>query len=207
MDSISQKIIDLAEKHARDLDEKLKERVNEMQNDDLSHYLIYRVLGISEEEGNLIDLYQNKGRLLYRSAGSFLEKVAVLCFKHKFPSAQKIVIPNDQGTRPKTFEIDCLVDNRAHEIKWREATTDGDHISKEHERVKATQSYGFTPIRVMFYYPNRKQSVRVQEILSALYNGLGGEYYYGDKAWNYLAQETDIDLKKILSDIASLKER
>ena len=113
-----------------------------MQNDDLSHYMIYRVLGINEEEGNLIDLYQNKGRLLYRSAGSFLEEVAILCFQRKFSSAQKKTIPNNQGTRPKTFEIDCLIDKKAHEIKWREATTDGDHIAKEHDRVKAIQSKG-----------------------------------------------------------------
>lgn len=33
-----------------------------MANDNKSHYLIYRVLGISFEEGENIDLYQNKGR-------------------------------------------------------------------------------------------------------------------------------------------------
>lgn len=31
-----------------------------MQKDDTSYYLIYRVLGISNEEGKLIDEYQNK---------------------------------------------------------------------------------------------------------------------------------------------------
>ena len=31
-----------------------------MDADDKSHFLIYRVLGVSDEEGNLIDVYQNK---------------------------------------------------------------------------------------------------------------------------------------------------
>ena len=55
----------------------------------------------------------------------------------------------------------------------------------------------------MFYYPNRKQSIRVQGIIETLYNGVGGEYYFGDNAWNYLFRETEIDLKRILQDIVS----
>ncbi|EJG73160.1 restriction endonuclease R.XbaI [Streptococcus pneumoniae 2082170] len=45
-----------------------------MANDNKSHYLIYRVLGISFEEGENIDLYQNKGRFLYKYAGSFFRR-------------------------------------------------------------------------------------------------------------------------------------
>ncbi len=48
-----------------------------MQSDNNSHYLIYRVLGISNKEGKLIDLYQNKGRFLYKYAGAFLEDAAI----------------------------------------------------------------------------------------------------------------------------------
>ena len=113
----------------------LSKRVEEMKEDDRSHHLIYRVLGITDEEGNLIDLYQNKGRFLYRYAGSFLEAVTKLSFKEAFPESDSLRIPNTQGRRPKTFEIDCLVGLDAHEIKWRDATTDGDHITKEHTRI------------------------------------------------------------------------
>ena len=35
-----------------------------MQKDDFSHYLIYQVLGVTDKEGELIDIYQNKGRFL-----------------------------------------------------------------------------------------------------------------------------------------------
>jgi len=205
VEHIENAIIALAEKYAQGLEQKVTDRVEEMQQDNLSHYLIYQVLGIDEKEGYLINLYQNKGRFLYKYAGSFLEEAAFLCFKHKFPDVEKIKIPNNQGTRPKTFEIDCLVGNRAYEIKWRDATTDGDHITKEHTRVKAIQSQGYIPIRVMFYYPNRGQAIKIQKTLETLYTGVAGEYYYGDVAWKYISDVTGIDLHKILTDIASKK--
>ena len=195
-------IKNLADEYASDLKEQVDARVEEMQDDDNSHYLIYRVLGVSDEEGNLIDLYQNKGRFLYKYAGAFLEEAAIICFKYKYADAQKTKIQNTLGTRPKTFEIDCLVGTDAHEIKWRDATTDGDHITKEHTRVKVIQASGYIPIRVMFYYPQRSQAKKIQETLETLYLGIGGKYYYGDSAWKYVKNYTGIDLIEILEKIA-----
>ena len=203
MEDISREIFSLAEKYANEFNQKVAERVEEMQFDDLSHHLIYQVLGVDEKEGYLIDLYQNKGRFLYNYAGSFLGEAAFLCFKYKYFDARKIKIPNNQGIRPKTFEIDCLIGDRAYEIKWRDATTDGDHITKEHTRVRAIQSQGFMPIRLMFYYPNREQAIRIQRTLETLYKGVGGEYYFGNEAWNHLLIKTDVDLRKILMGIVS----
>lgn len=193
----------LAVKYANDLKSKMDDRVAEMDADDTSHYLIYRVLGISDAEGKLIDVYQNKGRFLYKYAGSFLEEAAKLCFLEKFPECGSRIIENTIGHRPKTFEIDCLVEGkRALEIKWRDATTDGDHITKEHTRLQAIAVSGYKPIRVMFYYPNRSQAIRIQQTLETLYHGVGGEYFYGDAAWDYVHKETGVDLKTILERIA-----
>lgn len=174
-----------------------------MEGDDLSHYLIYRVLGISEREGHLIDVYQNKGRFLYKYAGSFLEEATKLCFKEAFPDSGSLRIKNTRGQRPRTFEIDCLVGDDALEIKWKDATTDGDHITKEHTRIQVISDAGYTPIRVMFYYPNRAQAIRIQETLETLYKGVRGEYYFGDAAWSYVRDKTSIDLKAILEEIAN----
>ena len=193
----------LADQYAQRLNTVIEGRVAEMQSDDLSHYLIYRVLGISEQEGQLIDVYQNKGRFLYKYAGSFLEEATKLCFKEAFPGSASLRISNTRGQRPRTFEIDCLVGNDALEIKWKDATTDGDHITKEHTRIQVISDAGYTPIRVMFYYPNRAQAIRIQETLETLYEGVGGEYYYGDAAWNYVRDKTTIDLKRILEEIAN----
>ena len=202
-EEVKTEICALAKSYREELNLKIDEKITEMANDDNSHFLIYRVLGIPKDEGINIDVYQNKGRFLYKYAGSFLEAATILCFKKAFPDTQeKVMIENTIGIRPKHFEIDCLVKNNACEIKWRDATTDGDHITKEHTRIKAINSFGYKPIRIMFYYPNRAQAINIQKTLETLYHGIGGEYYYGEKAWEYIKTQTNIDLKQILEELA-----
>jgi hypothetical protein len=205
--SIEEKVRALAAKYAHDLKQRMDARVEEMKYDDKSHYLIYQVLGIADEEGELIDIYQNKGRFLYKYAGAFLEEAAFLCFKERFPEAKRAQVENTLGRRPKQFGIDCLIGNDAIEIKWRDATTDGDHITKEHTRIKAIKEHGLNPIRVMFYYPNRDQAIRIQETIKTVYRGIGGECYMDDDAWDYLENRTGIDLKAILIRIAEENRR
>ena len=203
MDELIQNIKNLAEIYSANLKGKIKARTEEMKADDNSHYLIYRILGISLQEGQLIDQYQNTGRFLYKYAGSFLEEVATLCLNHKFPDGIKTKVDNTIGQRPKTFEIDFLNGNDAIEVKWRDATTDGDHITKEHTRVKVIRNHGYKPIRIMFYYPQREQAIRIQQTLKTLYAGVEGEYYGGDEAWEHLKAYSGVDLKAILNVIAN----
>jgi hypothetical protein len=200
--SIEESIRLLARKYAHRLKKVIDERIEEMKGDDRSHFLIYQVLGAGNEEGRLVDEYQNKGRFLYKYAGSFLEEAAKLCFLERFPDSGSARIPNTQGRRPKTFEIDCLVASDAIEIKWRDATTDGDHITKEHTRIRAIVDAGHTPIRVMFYYPNRAQAIKIQQTLETLYKGVNGQYYFGDAAWNFVKRRTGVDLLAILKTLA-----
>lgn len=200
--TVKDQIKNIAKKYSTDLAKKIDDRICEMKNDDKSHYLIYNVLGITETEGDAIDIYQNKGRFLYKYAGSFLEDAVILCMQTKFSNAQKKVkIPNKLSPRPKTVEIDCLIENLAFEIKWRDATTDGDHITKEHTRLNVVKNAGYTPIRLMFFSPNRTQAIKIQDTLKTIYHGLKGEYFAGDEAWNYIKTYTDIDLKEILVEI------
>lgn len=199
-------IKELADNYSDALKHQVELRMEEMAADDTSHYLLYRVLGVTNEEGEMIDLYQNKGRFLYKYAGAFLEEAAMICIKYAYPESSKIKIPNTLGMKPKTFEIDCLVGNLAHEIKWRDATTDGDHITKEHTRVQVISEKGYKPIRIMFYYPQREQAKKIQRTLETLYKGIGGEYFYEDSAWKYIKDFTGIDLLKILEKIAELRE-
>ncbi|PKO23537.1 MAG: restriction endonuclease [Chloroflexi bacterium HGW-Chloroflexi-1] len=205
--SIEQDIRALAAKYAQALKQRMDARVEEMKGDDRSHYLIYQVLGITDEEGELIDVYENKGRFLYKYAGAFLEEAASLCFKVKFPDAGPAQVENTLGQRPKQFGIDCLIGDDAIEIKWRDATTDGDHITKEHTRIKVIKEHGLNPIRVMFYYPNREQAIRIQETIKTVYRGIGGECYMGDDAWSYIHGRTGVDLKAILTKIAGENRR
>src|SRR3989338_11308393 len=93
--NISERINALASKYSQTLKTVMDARITEMEADDNSHYLLYRVLGVTDAEGRLIDEYQNKGRFLYKYAGSFLEEAAILCFEEKFPKAKrKLRIPN-----------------------------------------------------------------------------------------------------------------
>ena len=200
--SIEERIRVLAREYADRLKQAIDARLEEMQHDDRSHCLIYQVLGVGDQEGRLVDEYQNKGRFLYKYAGSFLEEAAKLCFLEKFPDSGAVRVPNTRGRRPSTFEIDCLIASDAIEIKWRDATTDGDHITKEHTRIRAIVDAGHTPIRVMFYYPNRAQAIKIQQTLETLYQGVSGQYYYGDMAWEYMKKRTGVDLFAIMQVLA-----
>ncbi|MDR6966047.1 hypothetical protein J2X31_000040 [Flavobacterium arsenatis] len=203
MEELIQSIKNLAEVYSTNLKGKIEARTEEMKADDNAHYLIYRVLGISLEQGQLIDSYQNTGRFLYKYAGSFLEASATLCLNYKFPEGIKTKVENTIGQRPKTFEIDFLNNNDAIEVKWKDATTDGDHITKEHTRVQVIKNHGYKPIRIMFFYPQRLQAIRIQQTLKTLYAGVDGEYYGGDEAWDFLKAYSGVDLKAILTEIAN----
>lgn len=182
-----------------DLQKKIQERKEEMESDNNDHYLLYNGLGFSSEEGYQVDFQQNVGRFLYKYAGSLMEDLVINCFKMAHSDAEsKVKLKNTIDQSPKTVEIDCLIGNRAIEIKWKDATTDGDHIKKEHKRVKVIKDAGYTPIRLMFFEPNRDQAIRIQSRLKDLYEELGGEYYSGAAAWEYLKKDTGIDLREIL---------
>lgn len=77
-----------------------------------------------------------------------------------------------------------------------------DHITKEYARMKVIADAGYKPIRVMYYYPNRDQAKKIQSAIETLYAGVGGHYFYGDKAWEYVKTRTGIDLYGILENIA-----
>lgn len=49
----------------------------------------------------------------------------------------------------------------------------------------------------MFFEPNRVQAIKIQEKIKKLYQDIGGEYYSGELAWEYLKVNTGIDLKKL----------
>lgn len=136
-----------------------------------------------------------------------MEKVTLLCLQAKYPDGEcKVRVPNDTSMRPKTYEIDFLNGVDAIEIKWRNATTDGDHIAKEHARVQAIKKKGYTPIRVMYYYPQRVQALRIQETIKTIYRGLDGYYYFGDEAWVFIKDYTGIDLESILHNLSRNSE-
>lgn len=189
-------------RYKEELQKKVIEREKEMKEDNNEHYLVYNALGFTDAQGYQIDYQQNVGRFLYKYAGTLLEEMAIKCFKIAFPEAkEKVKLPNTIDQSPKKVEIDCLVGNKAYEIKWKDATTDGDHIKKEHKRIMIISDAGFKPIRIMFFEPNRVQSIKIQKNLKKIYEEIGGEYYSGEAAWNYIQETTKIDLKEIFENM------
>jgi hypothetical protein len=61
MITVEEQIKQLADQHAQKLSAEIDQRIKVMSTDNIDHYLIYRVLGVSASEGELIDVYQNKG--------------------------------------------------------------------------------------------------------------------------------------------------
>ena len=62
--TVEHEIRNLASAYSDRLKKVIDKRVEEMKFDDFSHYLIYQVLGISNQESHLIGVYQNKARRL-----------------------------------------------------------------------------------------------------------------------------------------------
>lgn len=184
------------------LQEKIRERQLEMQQDKNTHYMIYNALGFTDKEGYEIDYQQNVGRFLYKYAGTMVEDLVLQCIKDAYPDAkEKVLLKNTIDNSPKKVEIDCLVGKKAYEIKWKDATTDGDHIKKEKKRVKIIKDAGYIPVRVMLFNPERSQAIKIQKKLKELYKEVDGEYYSGEDAWEYLRKITGTDLKRFFENL------
>lgn len=54
----------------------------------------------------------------------------------------------------------------------------------------------------MFYYPQREQALKIQATLKTIYEGVKGQYYGGEEAWEFIKNYSGFDLKKILTKIA-----
>lgn len=185
----------LAARIRDDLARQVEARRLELEGDDTSHQELYRVLGVPAEECARIDLYQNVGRFVYKYAGALLESATQLCLAGAGDGAP-LMLENTVSSSPRQFEIDCYTkrDNKAHEIKWRDATTDGDHIKKEHNKIRAIVAAGHIPVRVMYYMPVRAQARRIQERILAEFRSCG-EAYVGEEAWKYVRDYSGVDLR------------
>lgn len=183
------------------LAEKIASREKELLTEATDHQDVYRVLGIAPEDCPKIDLYQNIGRFVYRYAGSLLEDTTRLLLSET-GEGETLIVENVVSRNPAQFHIDCYtkVDNRAHEIKWRDATTDGDHVTKERNKIASILAAGHIPVRVMYYVPVRRNARRIQEKIIATFRE-NGEAYIAGEAWDYVRDRSGVDLRLLLSKL------
>jgi ApaLI-like restriction endonuclease. len=197
-------IKDLALKQIRCMNHRMAERILEMRQEDKTHHLMFNVLGYTDEQATKIEEQEQRARFLYANAGKFADKSVKLCFTKTHDDAKTIKIPNPNGPRPKTFEIDIALPNGdGIEVKWRDATTDGDHRNKEQNRVRAIADAGFKPIRVMLFLPNRDKAIKAQAHLKEIYREVGGSYLSGADGFDFIRERTKIDYLSILKEIAA----
>ena len=167
--------------------------------DSREHARVYRALGIDDKTGLELDERHMEARFVYTHAGRLMEGISRVCILSSHPARAKVRVPNICGSKPKRFEIDVLAEDKdAIEVKWRDATTDGDHITKELDRVASVKDSGYKPIRLMFFEPSGKEAVKIQDQLSAEYPLIGGEYYRGPAAFAFLKDYTGIDVLALL---------
>lgn len=196
-------IKDLALLQIRCMNHRMAERFLEMKEESKAHHLMFRVLGYTDAEANEIEQQEQRARFIYANAGKFADKSVKLCFMRRYTDARTVKIPNPYGAKPKTFEIDVALESGdGIEIKWRDATTDGDHRNKEKARVRAVADAGYKPIRVMLFDPNRDKAIKAQGELKQIYKEVGGEYLSGMDGFAFIQERTSIDYLGILQEIA-----
>jgi hypothetical protein len=170
-----------------------------MAKDANHHHFLYQMMGLSDLEAVELDVNQNNSRLLYRRLALCVEDLVWECFTAAQPdSLRHVIIPNVVGEKPANFEIDIVSANRGLEVKWRDATTDGDHVMKEKHRIISVAAAGYIPHRIMLCTPEREQARKIQERMRRIYAQNNGFFLAGDDAWSFIKQETGFNLKKCI---------
>jgi hypothetical protein len=189
----------ICKRHAAAVQEGFAKVQERMAADSRDHARVYRALGIDDQIGRELDERHMEARFVYTHAGRLMEGISKVCILSTRSARAKVRVPNICGNKPKRFEIDFLAEEKdGIEVKWRDATTDGDHITKERDRVASVKNAGYKPIRLMFFEPAGKDALKIQDKLSAEYPAIGGEYYRGPAAFAFLKDYTGIDVLKLL---------
>ncbi len=196
---IENEIRTICQRHAEAVREGFAKVQERLASSSREHARVFRALGIDDKTGLELDERHMEARFVYTHAGRLMEDISSVCILSTRTARAKVRVPNICGSKPKRFEIDVLAEEMdAIEVKWRDATTDGDHITKERDRATSVKAAGYKPIRLMFFEPSGKDAVKIQDQLSVEYPLIGGEYYRGPAAFAFLKVYTGIDVLALL---------
>jgi hypothetical protein len=205
---IEDKLDALVQKQREETAQKIEEREAEMQQDDTDHYLLFRVFGFDGRQAHTLDFHQNVSRILYRRMGDLMEGVSLTVLGETHEGEKRLVprteAAKNTSTKKETYEIDFLsqADGRAHEIKWRDSTTDGKHVAGEILKAKRFHSLGYLPVRVMYFTPQRDTSRSAMERINAAYHDLDGEVHVGEQAFAYMRHYTGFNVWQYINRVA-----
>jgi hypothetical protein len=195
---IEKEIMTILDNVKNNLGSKIKQRTIDMDSEDPDSHILFKLLGFDKEESKKIDLYHNIGRLVYRSSADLMEKIVIKLFETT-KNATRLRLENPFPP-PQIFNIDAYVksEKRAYEIKWKHATTDGDHVNKEMQKPKTIKKHGLIPIHLVFFTSERKNAISALDRIIKAYKSVDGEVYVGNDAFQHLHEYTGFDLKKFL---------
>lgn len=184
----------------------VQRRRADLLQDANGHRMMTGALGVPDASLGSLDAAHNEARLLYRHCGNLAQTICGICFAAAFPGSGPRMIGNPvEGAKPRRYEIDWLMPTmEALEFKWRDATTDGDHVRKERARLSAVRKAGFVPVRIMLFQPERKAARKIQAALSMAYEAEGGVYLAGPEAFGFVHRRTGIDLASCLMEAGRL---
>jgi hypothetical protein len=172
---------------------KTKQIMEDFKNE---HHEIYELF-YSKEEINLIEKYHIMARILSANTGRIFDNVVKFIISDV--EGGQTEYWNNLNSHPMKFEIDIVNHTKkiAYEIKWRDATTDGDHKNKEFRKVDFIKNKGYKPIRLTFFLPELERSVKAQKDIIDYYS-MNGLSYTGKEAFEYINTLANIDLKHII---------
>jgi len=194
---LEKELISIFEAERDRIHTQIKIRAGKVRKELPEYFEIMELYGFKKDDCIKLDVYHNTSRLTFRSLGKLLEDLTTTVLKYtKGGNPLQLSNPNPP---PKTFYIDWVIPQgkRVYEIKWRDATTDGDHVRKEEAKISAISRNGYKPIRVMYYHPTRIQAKAICDRVTALYRE-HGEAYVGKDAWNHIKFYTGFDLRSFV---------
>ncbi len=185
-------------KYSQQSQRRIAESLSHLREFETEHQWMLELAGAPLSEIARMEKAHQSLRIIYRAAGSIMEESVKACLSNLNGYRPSQKFENLIGNRPKQHEVDCLVGQNAYEIKWRDATTDGDHKSKEIERIKNIIEHGLTPTRLMFFIPQNPGAAKIQKGLRKAYEDLGGHYYCGKEAWDHVTEISGHNLREML---------
>lgn len=197
LEKLGKELTNIFEAERKRITAVIKKRMEKVRKEIPEYYEIMELYGFKKDDCMKLDIYHNTSRLTFRSLGKLLEDLTTTVLSHT-KGGHKLQLTNPNPP-PTTFYIDWVIpkENRAYEIKWRDATTDGDHVRKEEAKISAISNSGYKPIRVMYYRPTRLQAQAICDRVTRLYKK-HGEAYIGKDAWNHIKAYTGFDLRNFV---------
>lgn len=196
-DSIENCIESIVNNYRSKVSNKLNE--NQIEINSSSPKFMYELLGCSSDEFLNVKESNKTFSVMYSNFGHMIENAVIACLKLKHPSLIKhVTIKSTQNSTYEEYNVDCIIGKTAFEIKSRFSGATA-KFAREKAKINLLVELGYTPVYLIFYESDCNQSSH--ESFKEYIRSVGGECYYEKEVFNFIKNDTNIDLESILTDI------